>query len=82
MFGNIPVESWLKSPYINNFNKFNLKDEIESIYFEFQDIRNGNVSSSKGYTLWKYADVYKDYIDEINYNLNELNNSNDKNDKM
>lgn len=66
--------SWLNSKYISDFNIMSINNSPEKINFEFQDIRSGKVTKSKDYLIWKYSDIYSNYVKEINSNLEVIYN--------
>jgi len=60
---------WVNVPLLGGVTSISTDDIKNEMYFEFQDIRNGNITKTNPYTLWDYSLLYKDYVDLINQRL-------------
>jgi hypothetical protein len=65
----ITPTSWLDNLNIGGLNFVLLNNEKTKLYFEFQDIRNSNITKTKEYFLWNYDLLYVNYIDNVNSKL-------------
>ena len=65
--------SWINAFMLEDLKLIKTEELYSKVYFEFQNIKTGEISKSHEYVLWSYEKVYDQYINKINLRLNTIN---------